>query len=101
MRQHVKPAHPDARIPDVEREDFLPPEGRDVEWSVSWLRLKMRGDILVSPPTDEEPELDGDETPDQADETSAEESATNASTEPNTAMNETSTVSKRSKRPAR
>ena len=47
MRKHVKPAHPQAAIPDPVRGGDLPPEGLTVEWSVHWARLAQRGDIIV------------------------------------------------------
>lgn len=48
MRKHVKPADPNASIPDPVRRRDLPPEGHPVEWSVHWARLAARGDIVVS-----------------------------------------------------
>lgn len=53
MRKHVKPAHPDATIPDPSRGGDLPAAGLPCEWSVHWARLEMRGDVIV---TDIEPE---------------------------------------------
>ena len=54
MRKHVKPAHPDATIPDPARKTDLPPEGRVVEWSVHWARLHARGDITAKDVPDED-----------------------------------------------
>ncbi|MGX9981976.1 DUF2635 domain-containing protein [Methylobacterium fujisawaense] len=48
MRKHVKPAHPNATIPDPERRGDLSPEGRVVPWGVHWARLAARGDIVVT-----------------------------------------------------
>ena len=48
MRKHVKPAHPQAAIPDPVRGGDLPPEGLTVDWSVHWARLAQRGDIVVT-----------------------------------------------------
>ena len=57
MRKHVKPAHPDATIPDPVRKTDLPPEGRVVDWSVHWARLHARGDITAKDvPGEEEDE---------------------------------------------
>lgn len=53
MRKHVKPAHPDATIPDPSRGVDLPPDGLPCEWNVHWARLQMRGDVIV---TEIEPE---------------------------------------------
>lgn len=48
MRKLVKPAHPDASIPDPERGTDLPPEGRAVTWSAHWARMAARDDVEVS-----------------------------------------------------
>ena len=59
MRKHVKPAHPQAAIPDPTRGGDLPPEGRVVEWSVHWARLAQRDDIIVK-------DVDEDDAPAKA-----------------------------------
>lgn len=48
IRKLVKPAHPDARIPDPDRRRYLPPEGQEVDWNAHWAAMQVRGDVLVS-----------------------------------------------------
>lgn len=48
MRRHVAPALPTASIPDPERGDFLPPEGRVVSWTAHWAGMSLREEIIVS-----------------------------------------------------
>lgn len=45
MRRHVTPAEPAAAIPDPERGDNLPADGRPVTWNAYWAGLALRGDI--------------------------------------------------------
>ena len=61
MRKLVVPALPTASIPDPERGDCLPPEGRVVAWTAHWARLTLREDVTVAEPPAEplhEPEAD-------------------------------------------
>ena len=53
MLKHVTPADPAATIPDPERGQPLPPEGRAVTWSAYWASLEMREDITVAAVPDE------------------------------------------------
>lgn len=50
MRKLVVPALPTASIPDPERGDFLPAEGRVVDWTPHWARLALREDVTVGEP---------------------------------------------------
>jgi hypothetical protein len=47
VRKFVKSVHPRACIPDLEHRDFLPPAGREVNWSVHWARHEKHGDVRV------------------------------------------------------
>lgn len=49
MRQHVTPSQPTATIPDPQRGDALPAEGRPVEWSAYWAGRLAREEITVGP----------------------------------------------------
>ena len=49
-RRTVKPAHPDATIPDPAHRSKLPPDGLEVTWSPYWARLLRRGDVEVVEP---------------------------------------------------
>lgn len=59
MRVHVRPAHPEASIPDPERGRDLVPEGLEVEWSAHWANLARRGDVIVG----EAPEAEVESAP--------------------------------------
>jgi hypothetical protein len=47
-RKIVAPAHPDAKIPDLDHHRFLPPEGMEVAWSPYWERHLRQGNVTVS-----------------------------------------------------
>lgn len=49
-RRTVKPAHPDATIPDPDRRDRLPPEGREVVWSHYWEGHLVKGNVVPVEP---------------------------------------------------
>lgn len=49
-RRTVKPAHPDATIPDPDHRSKLPADGLEVTWSPYWARLLRRGDVIVVEP---------------------------------------------------
>ena len=49
-RRTVKPAHPDATIPDPAHRSKLPSDGLEVTWSPYWARLLRRGDVVVVEP---------------------------------------------------
>lgn len=49
-RRTVKPAHPDAYIPDPDRRDKLAPEGREVIWSHYWEGHLAKGNIVMVEP---------------------------------------------------
>ncbi|MGU3665809.1 hypothetical protein ACLBX9_16645 [Methylobacterium sp. A49B] len=53
MLKHVAPIDPRASIPDPERGQFLPPEGRTVPWTPYWAGMAMREEITVSDAQDE------------------------------------------------
>ena len=66
MRKLVVPALPTASIPDPERGDCLPAEGRVVAWTAHWARLALREDVTVAEPPAEpsrEPEADRQNAP--------------------------------------
>lgn len=66
MRKLVVPALPTASIPDPERGDCLPAEGRVVAWTPHWARLAVREDVTVAEPPAEpphEPEADRHDAP--------------------------------------
>jgi hypothetical protein len=48
MRVHVRPAHPDARIPDPAHNRFLPADGYEVEFDHHWRRHERQGNVVVS-----------------------------------------------------
>lgn len=52
MHKHVAPIDPRASIPDPERGQFLPPEGRTVWWTPYWAGMLAREEITVSEPQD-------------------------------------------------
>lgn len=52
MHRHVAPIDPRASIPDPERGQFLPPEGRTVWWTPYWAGMLAREEITVSEPQD-------------------------------------------------
>lgn len=67
MRKHVTPATPGASVPDPDRGDVLPSQGRPVEWSAHWARLAARGEIAVTDPAPEaEPEAASEAEPEPA-----------------------------------
>ena len=49
-RRTVKPAHPEATIPDPDHRLKLPTDGLEVVWSAYWARLLRRGDVVVVEP---------------------------------------------------
>ena len=53
VRKFVKPAHPDASIPDPAHGRNLPPEGMEVVWDHYWIGRERSGDIIVSDVVDE------------------------------------------------
>lgn len=55
MRRYVRPADPGATIPDPERGDALPPDGREVTWSAHWAVMLAREEISADPPRNEAP----------------------------------------------
>ena len=63
MRRHVAPADPGATIPDPERGDALPPEGRTVAWSAHWATMAARSDVTVGEPQDEVAEPEAPKAP--------------------------------------
>lgn len=50
MKIHVTPAE-NVQVADPDANDFLPPEGREVERSIYWIRREADGDVTVSTPT--------------------------------------------------
>jgi len=48
MHKHVAPIDPRSSIPDPERGQFLPPEGRTVWWTPYWAGMLAREEITVS-----------------------------------------------------
>jgi hypothetical protein len=46
-RIHVRPAAPDALIFNPDAQAFLPPDGAEVPRDAHWLRLEMRGDVVI------------------------------------------------------
>lgn len=48
MRKHVTPADPAASVPDPDRRDVLPRDGREVVWSPYWARRAARGEVTVT-----------------------------------------------------
>lgn len=49
-RKFVAPK-PGLKIPDIERRDHLPSNGREVNWSAYWSRLEKEGSITVGQPS--------------------------------------------------
>ena len=59
-RKHVTPANAAASVPDPIHGGYLPAAGIDVEYTIYWVLLALRGDIFVSDPVDPTP---GDPAP--------------------------------------
>jgi len=57
MLKLVTPANPKASIPDPDRGNFLPAEGRVVSWTPYWAGMAAREEIEVAEvPAEVEPE---------------------------------------------
>ena len=49
IRKYVKPAHPDAKIPDPSHPGMdLPASGTEVTWDHYWIGRERRGEIEVA-----------------------------------------------------
>lgn len=48
MRKRVTPLDPAATIPDPDRGDALPPDGRDVAWTPYWAGMAARREVQVA-----------------------------------------------------
>lgn len=49
-RRSIRPAHPQATIPDPDHRDDLPAEGRDVVWSSYWALHLTKGNVELFDP---------------------------------------------------
>ncbi|HEH9405101.1 TPA: DUF2635 domain-containing protein [Aeromonas bestiarum] len=45
-------------VPDPDRGDLLPAEGREVSANQYWYRRQLDGDVVIKPPVEQEPEAE-------------------------------------------
>ncbi|MFM1688503.1 DUF2635 domain-containing protein [Aeromonas salmonicida] len=45
-------------VPDLDRGDLLPAEGREVSANQYWYRRQLDGDVVIEPPVEQEPEAE-------------------------------------------
>lgn len=45
-------------VPDPDRGDLLPAEGREVSANQYWYRRQLDGDVVIEPPVEQEPEAE-------------------------------------------
>ncbi|BBQ24633.1 MULTISPECIES: DUF2635 domain-containing protein [Aeromonas] len=45
-------------VPDPDRGDLLPAEGREVIANQYWYRRQLDGDVVIEPPVEQEPEAE-------------------------------------------